>query len=242
MDFGSEALVLAWVLSYFCCWTVCCHQQIAVPSVYAKWSDPWPLWESSFQLHCSFHFKSHPNNLWQTQLLPLLLAVFGTCNIFHRLWEKGIGSQPCSQLLLLQDCMLSPTNWCAQCIHQVKWSIETTRVLLPVALSSPLQEPSRQHMTDLLVCKMVEPMLQSSSCYGKFEYTSDDIIVCLKQYEEKDNNQMFETDCLLETLDQFKETMLNTEICSVEKHNDNVKRKRQYVSQLNKFLYSTLFL
>jgi len=72
---------------------------------------------------------------------------------------------------------------------------------------------------------MVEPILLSSRCYGKFNYTSNDVIVCLKQYEEEDNNQTFETHCILETSDQFEETMSNTEICSVKKHNDNVKKE-----------------
>jgi len=76
------------------------------------------------------------------------------------------------------------------------------------------------------VCGMFEPMLLSSSCCGEFNYCSNDVIVGLKQYEEENNNQMFETDCLLETPDQFNKTMSNTEICSCEKLTDNVKKKR----------------
>ena len=68
-------------------------------------------------------------------------------------------------------------------------------------------------------------MLQSSRCYGKFDYASDDIIVCLKQYEENDNNQTFETDCLLVTSDPLKQTTLNTDSCYDEKHDNKVKKE-----------------
>ena len=55
-------------------------------------------------------------------------------------------------------------------------------------------------------------MLLSSSCSGVFDYSSDDVIVSLKLYDVKDNNQTFQTDCVLEKSDRLNETMLNTEI------------------------------
>jgi len=72
---------------------------------------------------------------------------------------------------------------------------------------------------------MVEPKLLSSKCHGKFDYTSNDVIVGLKQYEEEDNNQTFETDCILETSDQLKDTLLSTKISTSEKQNDKVKKE-----------------
>ena len=77
----------------------------------------------------------------------------------------------------------------------------------------------------VLVCKMVELLLFSSSCYGEFNYSSNDVIVFLKQYEEKYNNQTFKTNCFLETPDQLNNTMSNTEICSREKLTKNVKKE-----------------
>ncbi len=68
-------------------------------------------------------------------------------------------------------------------------------------------------------------MLLSSCCSGKFDYSSNDIIVSLKRYDEKDNNQTFETDCLLEISDPLNKTMLYMEICSDQKVDENLKKE-----------------
>ena len=68
-------------------------------------------------------------------------------------------------------------------------------------------------------------MLLSSSCSGVFDYSSDDVIVSLKLYDVKDNNQTFKTDCLLEMSDRLNKTTWNTESFIERKVEENLKKE-----------------
>jgi len=184
--------------------------QTGMSSFNPKWLPLLPPIQSLFKFLCLDHPRSHPKIEWQCFLASILdfrfVVHLRRPTLYQMLWESSILTVyllKCHWPKLFQECLLVGIFWFGILLQGVwEWGIDFALFLWHIHLVFEWNWWicvcywfSLSNNT-VLVCKMVEPILLSSRCYGKFNYTSNDVIVCLKQYEEEDNNQTFETHCI----------------------------------------------